>query len=130
MRVAVWVMFTLMAAFWTGGAWLAAELVQWTAQGLASGGATDVGRAVAEWPLPPWVAAWLGEPGWVYALQDGVAWALKLLAETLPWFGAAVGWLIPLVWTLWGLGFFLMLAMAGGVHLLVGRYQTGPPRAA
>lgn len=130
MRVAVWVMFALVAAFWTGGAWLAVELIQWTAQGLASGAAADLGKAVAEWPIPAWLSAWLGEPGWIYALQDQVAAAMKLLADVLPWAGSVVGWLVPLVWTVWGLVLLLMLALAGGVHLLVGRHPPVQPHRA
>ena len=129
MKAVIWVVFGLVAAFWTGGAWLVSELIHWVAQGLASGAGADMSRAVAEWPMPQWVAV-LGEPGWVYALQDGVAWALKHLAEAMPWAGSVVGWLVPLVWTLWGLGLLLMLALAGGIHLLVRRYQPPLPRSA
>jgi hypothetical protein len=122
MKSAVWVVFALFATFWTGAAWLVVDLIQWAAHGLASGEAADLGRAVAEWPVPSWLSAWLGEPGWLYALQDSVARAVKLLGEALPWAGAAVGWLVPVVWTLWGLGLLLMLALAGGMHLLARRY--------
>lgn len=130
MKVVVWVLFSLVALVWTGGAWLTVELVQWVAHGLASGGAADLGRAVAEWPLPAWLSAWLGEPGWIYTLQDQVAAAMKLLAGVLPWAGSVVGWLVPLVWTVWGLGLLLMLALAGGVHLLVVRYRPAQPQRA
>lgn len=121
--------FGFVPAFWTGGAWLVSELIHRVAQGLAAGAGADMGRAVAEWPLPEWVAV-PGEPTWVYAVQDGVAWALKQLAEAMPWAGSMVGWLVPLVWTLWGLGLRVLLALAGGIHLLVRRYQPAQPRSA
>lgn len=130
MKIVVWVLFSLFALVWTGGAWLTVELVQWVAHGLASGGAADLGKAVAEWPIPAWLSAWLGEPGWIYALQDQVAAAMKLLAGVLPWAGSVVGWLVPLVWTVWGLVLLLMLALAGGLHLLVVRYQPAQPHRA
>jgi hypothetical protein len=129
MKTVVWVVFGLLAAFWTGGAWLVSELIHWAAQGLASGASADLGRVVAEWPMPEWVAV-LGEPGWIYAVQDGVAWALERLAAAAPWAGSVVGWLVPLVWVLWGLVLLLMLALAGGVHLLVRRYHPAQPHAA
>lgn len=130
MKAVVWILFSLFALVWTGGAWLTVELVQWVAHGLASGGAADLGKAVAEWPIPAWLSAWLGEPGWIYALQDQVAAAMKLLAGVLPWAGSVVGWLVPLVWTVWGLVLLLMLALAGGLHLLVVRYQPIQPHRA
>jgi hypothetical protein len=41
-----------------------------------------------------------------------------------------MAWLNPVLWVMWGLVAMLMLALAGGLHLLVGRKNNrngGPP---
>jgi hypothetical protein len=129
MKAAVWIVFGLLAALWTGGALLAAELAAWSAALLASGEAVDLGRTAAQWPVPAWVALWV-DPAWVQAGQQALAWALELLRDSLPLMGSAVGWLVPVVWVLWGLGLLLMLLLAGGAHLLVGHLLPARPRTA
>lgn len=129
MKIAVWIVFGVMAALWTGGALLTSELAQWTAQALASGEAASLGRDVAQWPLPRWIGLWV-DPAAVQAAQEMLLWAVETLDRSLPWVGSALGWLAPLVWVLWGLGLVAMLVLAGGAHLLLGRLGRTQPRAA
>jgi hypothetical protein len=129
MKAALWIVFGLLAALWTGGALLAAELAAWSAALLASGEAVDLGTTVAQWPVPAWVALWV-DPAWVQAGQQALAWALELLRDSLPLVGSAVGWLVPVVWVLWGLGLLLMVLLAGGAHLLLGRLVPARPQQA
>jgi hypothetical protein len=35
--------------------------------------------------------------------------------------GQVVGWLVPLVWVFWGLGMLILLGLALGVHVWLGR---------
>lgn len=42
--------------------------------------------------------------------------------------GQVVGWLVPLVWVLWGLGMVVLLGLALGVHVWLGR-RTARGRA-
>ena len=39
-------------------------------------------------------------------------------------------WIVPLLWVLWGLGAVLLIGLAGGAHLLLGRWQSAPLRNA
>jgi hypothetical protein len=120
MKIIVWAVFAVLAVAWTLGAVIVVELVQWSAQFIASGAVTELGRSAAQWPAPAWLAWWL-EPAALKALQEGLLTGFEAFRRALPWFGSAVGWLVPLVWVSWGIGVALLLALAGGAHWLVSR---------
>ena len=129
MKIAIWLLFGALALAWTAGAWLTAVVAQWSAQALASGTAEAAGRAVAAWPVPPWMALWV-DPQWVKALQDMVAWTLDTGQGLLPWLGTAMGWLVPLVWVGWGFGLVVLLVLAALAHWGVSRWRPAALRAA
>lgn len=129
MRIAIWVVFGLLALLWTGGAFVSAQLTQWIAQALASGEAASVGRELAQWPVPQWLALWV-DTAWLEALQSALLWTLETLQEALPLLGSALGWLVPLVWLLWGLGLVALMLLAGLAQLLLGRARKALPARA
>ncbi len=129
MKIAIWLLFGALALAWTAGAWLTAVVAQWSAQALASGTAEAAGRAVAAWPVPPWMALWV-DPQWVKVLQDMVAWTLDTGQGLLPWLGTAMGWLVPLVWVGWGFGLVVLLVLAALAHWGVSRWRPAALRAA
>lgn len=129
MKIAIWLLFGALALAWTAGAWLTAAVAQWSAQALATGTAEAAGRAVAAWPVPPWMALWV-DPQWVKALQDMVAWTLDTGQGLLPWLGTAMGWLVPLVWVGWGFGLVVLLVLAALAHWGVSRWRPAALRAA
>jgi hypothetical protein len=61
------------------------------------------------------------------AFRQALLWTLDALGGLLPALGAASGWLVVVVWVLWGMGAVLLLAIAGTIHLLLGR--AWPTRA-
>lgn len=127
MKTAVWAVFLLLLVFWTGGTLLLTELTEWGARQLASGEAAALGEAVAQWPVPGWISVWV-DAAWIQAAQGGLTWALQALHGALPLLGSAVGWIVPFIWVLWGLGVVLVLMLASGAHLLLGRLQPAQPR--
>jgi hypothetical protein len=127
MKRVVWIVAAVVVAAWTLGAVLTAGLVGWAAQALSSGSAADLGRAVLGWPVPAWLAVW-ADPAWIEAARDGVARFLQSMSDSLPFVGSALGWMTPVVWTIWGLGIVLVLTVAGVVHMLAGRRRPGPLR--
>ena len=70
--------------------------------------------------IPAWLAAWVDPTGWA-ALQQAVAGTLTTVSASLPMLGTAVGWLVPVVWIVWGLGLAVMLMLAALAHWLIGR---------
>jgi len=51
---------------------------------------------------------------------------LASFGDLLPWLGAAVGWLVPLIWIGWALGVVLLLLLGGAGWLLIGRAEPRP----
>lgn len=129
MKTAIWIVSGVLAALWTGGAFAAAGLTQWAAQLIASGAALDMGRAVAEWPVPAWLAPWVDAAG-VQAAQAFLVTALSWLRDAWPSIGSLVGWLVPLIWLVWALGLALLLLLAGVGHWLAGRMNPAQVQAA
>jgi len=125
MKVTVWAVCLLLLVLWTGGTLLLTELTDWGARQLASGGAAALGGTVAQWPVPGWISVW-ADAAWIQAAQGGLTWAVQALHGALPSLGSAVGWIVPFIWGLWGLGVVLVLMLAGGAHLLLGRLQPAP----
>ena len=117
----LWAAFGVQAVLWTLSALIVVELVQWGAQVIASGAATELGRSAAQWPAPAWLALWL-DPATLKAAQEGLLTGFETFRSALPWVGSAVGWLVPLVWISWGIGVALLLAITGGAHWLASRW--------
>ena len=128
MKTAIWIVFGVLAALWTGGAFAAAELTQWASGLIASGAAVDLGKAMAQWPLPAWLAPWVDVTAFQAAQQFVVA-ALEWLRDAWPGMAWLVGWLVPVIWVLWALGLGVMLLLAGAGHWLAGRAQPQPSLA-
>ncbi len=126
MKIAVWVVCLLLLAFWTGGTLLLTALTGWGAQQLASGDVAAMGGVVAQWPVPAWASFWI-DAAWIQSAQEALTWSLQALDGSLPLVGSVVGWIVPLMWVLWGLGAVVLLLLAGGAHLMLGRLQA--PRA-
>ena len=120
MKLALWGVFVLVAALWTGGAALTAQLVEWSAQGLASGAAGNIGAAAATMAMPVWLAPWIDPAAWA-ALQQAVSATLGSFAALLPDLGGLVSWLSPLIWVFWGLGLVLLLALTLAGNWLIQR---------
>ncbi len=129
MKVALWLLVLLLAILWTGGAALTAFLTEAARALIASGGANDLGLAAAQVPVPAWLALWGIDPSWVRGLQESLLWVVQATRDLLPWIGSALGYLVALVWVLWAIGLIVLLLLAGGAHLLLGR-RGRPAQAA
>ncbi|MCU0952082.1 MAG: hypothetical protein MUC68_13760 [Burkholderiaceae bacterium] len=120
MKLALWIVFAVVAILWTAGAAGMAALTGWTAAQLASGAAADIGATAAQWPVPAWLALWI-DPAVLQSAQQALQWGLQNFRESLPWAGALLGWLVPLVWVAWALGLLVMLLLTIAGHVLIGR---------
>lgn len=116
-----WMLFALLALFWTAAAWMAAAVTGWTAQAFATGTAAQAARDITALPLPEWLASWI-DPAWLQALQPLAQWAVDAAGAWLPLAGTAAGWLVPAIWIAWGIGLLLLLLTAAVVHFLVRRF--------
>ena len=122
MKIALWIVFTLLAALWTGTVLVSAELTGWLATTMASGQAGDVINNVGQWPVPAWMALWI-DPVWIQGLQTAWVQVMAWLGQSGPTLGSLVSWLIPLMWVVWSVVLFLMLTATVAGHFLLGRFS-------
>jgi hypothetical protein len=115
-----WMLFALLALFFTAAAWLLAAATGWAAQALATGSAAEAARELTTLSLPAWLPPGLGAE-WLQPLQALAQWALDVAGAGLPLAGTAAGWLVPAIWIAWGLGMLVLLLLGGAAHVLLRR---------
>jgi hypothetical protein len=70
--------------------------------------------------LPSWLSPWVDVATWNLAVQ-AITEAIRSAQAWLPSLDGLLGWLVPAVWAIWGLGLALTLALAAGGPWLIGR---------
>lgn len=123
MKLILWGTVALLALLWTGGAALLAQLVQWSAQGLAGLNGSPVEIVAA---LPAWLSPWIDAAAWA-EMQQWFSAVLASTAALMPSLGQVAGWLVPVVWAVWALGMLLLLGLALVAALLLRRFRQPPP---
>jgi hypothetical protein len=123
MKALIWSVFALFTLLWTFTAWLLSSLVGWVAKAAQLGDLEAAARVATDWPVPEWVQLWV-DPAIIRLAQEALIWTLENLGGLIPTLGTLVGWLSPLVWIVWGLVTVLMLVIAAGLHVLVGRHAA------
>lgn len=108
MKVIIWSVFLLLALLWTAGAGLFALLTEWSIDLLATGSAADLVYRAGQIPVPAWLAPWLDLAGWRELLQWFTS-LLQTVSALLPSASQSLGWLVPLICILWGLGLLGLL---------------------
>lgn len=124
MTAAIWTLFAVLLSIWTAMVWLATELMRWTSLTLEDGtsvGAADLPALIGH--APDWLAAWI-PPDVLPDVLASVQWAAQLLEGSLPWAGAAVGWLVPVAWVGWFLVASVLTIAAFILHVIVRRSRV------
>ena len=129
MKIAVWVIFSVTALLWTVGSYIAVKLTQWGTQMLATASFEQLNSNVTQWPLPEMLPLWF-DAGSILALQHLALLSLEAFRNAMPYMSTMMGWLVPVIWIVWGLGILCLLMMAGGAHWLASRYMPGRPAPA
>lgn len=124
MKALIWVVFLVFAGLWTGLVALSAQLTEWLLGALASGQVNDLASAAGQWPVPEWLGPWV-DTAWLQAVQAATVDMLQWLGQVLPGADSLMGWITPLLWTVWLLVLLGMLLLAALGHWLVGRF-SGP----
>ena len=121
MKIAVWVIFGIVTLFWTAGTFIAVKLTQWGTSLLANGNIEPLSRGAAQWPVPEGLPLWL-DPAMIQGLQQYALLSLEAFRSAMPYMSTAMGWLVPVIWAVWGLGLLFLLGLAGGAHWLMARH--------
>ena len=119
MKLLIWILTAFVALLWTGAAAMLSAAVNWLAASSADP-AIRGAQAMAQWPVPDWLAVWL-PPGVIEPLKASISELLGSVVTATSWIEPMLGWLSPVIWVVWGLVLALLLVLAGGAHLLVGR---------
>lgn len=117
-----WFLVLALLSIWSLGVWVLHALVAWSLTGV--GALVENSQAMAQLILPGWVALWVPSD-LIGALQAGTATVLPWVQSALSELPSSAGWLLPLAWLLWGIGFVILLV--GGVvfHALIGMTRKG-----
>lgn len=125
MKFLIWASTGLVALLWTLMIAVMASLANW----LAGSTTEAVGglQTISQWPMPAWLSLWV-DPVWLEPLKAMMAWVLDLLTVASPWLAPVLGWVAPLLWFIWAVVMLLMLAIASGGHVLLGKLRppSGP----
>jgi hypothetical protein len=103
LKLFLWCAALLLALLWTGGIAIAVQIVEWSIAALASGSAAGLAEAAARVPIPEWLAPFVDLSGGRETLV-AIAAGLQSLADVLPSATQSLGWLIPTLWVIWGVG--------------------------
>ena len=123
MKILVWSVFVFAVLLWTGVAVIAAEAIQWASQRLSANAPALLESAAGNIVIPPVISPLLEPAAWATLFQS-VQSVLASAATAVPLIGSIFGWLVPLVWVVWGLGSAALLALAIGVIFLINRYYS------
>lgn len=129
MKIVVWVIFGALVLMWTAGTFITVKLTQWGVDLLATGNFEQWSRDVAQWPVPEGLSLWF-DPAAIFALQQIALFSLEAFRNAMPYMSTMMGWLVPMLWVVWGFGLLGLLALAGGAHWLASRYVPTRPVAA
>lgn len=119
----IWIVFTVLALLWTGLAAFSVNVADWVVNFLASNQLGDAAADLAGIPLPAWLTPWI-DPVLLEALKVS---SVEFAQAAMTWMPSAdvlsggIGWLI---WTIWGIGFMVMLMLTAVLHWFVSRAKS------
>ena len=122
MKLLLWVVTLLVLALWTGTIWVLTGLADWLAAQVATGEAANLADIIAQWPVPPELAPWIGE-AFLLPLRDLFAWTVGVLESLLPFLPGLVGILSVILWIVWFIVAALIVVLALLGHWALSKAQ-------
>lgn len=126
MKTAIWIVFSLAFAIWTGLMSLAVQLGEWLVAAFQSGQAMQLLQAPEQWPLPAWLGA-IVDPALIQAVSVAKLGLIEWLDSGLASEDGLMAWMSRLAAGLWATGAIAMAALAAGLHWLASRMLRTPP---
>ena len=119
MKILIWAVTGLLLLMWTGVIAISTAVVTWFA-GLSTDPAQRGVQAIGELRVPEWVGIWM-PPALLESVKASTSSLLDSTVAAVSWLMPMMAWLNPVLWVVWGMVAILMLALASGLHLLLGR---------
>ena len=128
MKTAIWIVFSLAFAMWTGLMSLMVQLGEWLVAGFESGQALQLLQTPEQWPLPAWLSAVI-DPALVQAVSVAKLGFIEWLDSGMASDDGLMAWISRVTWGLWATGGIAMVGIAAGLNWLTGRNAgTAPGR--
>lgn len=128
MKTAIWIVFWLGFALWTGLMSLTVQLGEWLVAAFQSGQAAQLLQTPEQWPMPAWLSAII-DPALLQAVSVAKLGMIEWLDSGLAQSDGLMAWMSRLAWGLWATGAIAMAVLAAGLHWLVSRlHGTSPGR--
>lgn len=118
MKILIWAITAIIALMGTVALLLLGSGIGWMVDNMASG--ADWVKQIALWPTPAWLSPWFDAAA-MESIRAAMASGLQTFATGLPWLAPMLGWLVPVMWVLWVLILICLIALALGLHYVVGR---------
>lgn len=121
-----WGFVLLLLALWSTGVWALHAVAQWS---FASMGAlAGQSSSTQSLPVPAWLEVWT-PAGLVQDVQSAAAAVLPWVESAVSALPSLAGWLTPLAWVVWGIGFVLLALGAAALHALIAMAHRKSARA-
>ncbi len=114
-----WGLALLLLTLWSTFVWVLHALALWS---FASVGVL-AGQSQAErLPVPAWLEIWI-PAGLMLDIKTTAAAVLPWIESAMSALPSLAGWMAPVAWTVWGIGFVLLALGAVALHALIAMTQ-------
>ena len=120
-----WFLVLALLAIWSMGVWGLHSYAAWSITGV--GALADHSQTIEQVVLPGWVALWAPSE-LILAIKAGTENVLPWVFSALSALPNAVGWLSPLAWLLWSIGFAILVVGGVLLHAMIAMARKETPQ--
>jgi hypothetical protein len=125
MKTAIWIVFSLAFALWTGLMSMTVQLGEWLVAAFQSGQTMQLLQTPEQWPIPAWLSAVI-DPALVQAVSVAKLGFIEWLDSGMASDDGLIAWISRVTWGLWATGGIAMVAFAAGLNWLTSRQPSTP----
>ena len=111
-----WFLVLALLAAWSLGVWALHSVTAWSLTGI--GLLVTQSQQIDRLPVPGWVGIWL-PADLILAFKTTAASVLPWVESSLAALPSLAGWLAPVAWIVWAVGFVILAVGAVALHALI-----------